>query len=164
MMLTATQYALLKTELQSDPASLGYAAKIAAHDFAGVAALLASTNAAWTCTQPQIPLTLLLQWYAGGPGQKIADYAANASNNAAQRSVCIAAALMFNGAMPYLDLSQKANQTMLTSLVSGGVLSATDQTNLLALQTLSGATRAQTVLGIPGIVASDWDCRHALGV
>lgn len=163
-MLTSAQYALLKTELQSDPAVLGYAARIAANDYAGIAALLASSNPDWTCTQPQIPLTLLLQWYAGGPGQKIADYAANTSNNAALRSVCIAASLLFNGAMPYLDMSQKANQNLLTSLVSGGVLDSTDQTNLLALQTLSGVTRTQAVLGVPGIVASDWDCRHALGV
>lgn len=163
-MFTAQQYAALKSELQTDPQALGYAARIASKDYVGVATLLATTNSAWTCTQPQIPLTRLLQWFGTGPAQKVYDYAQNAANNAALRCICLAAQLVFNGAMPYFDLSDPNNTALLGNLVSGGVLSSSDQANLLALQTISGCTRTQAVLNLPGAVASDADVRIALGV
>lgn len=161
-MFTPAQYTVLNTELQTDPVSLGYASYIAKQDYVSVANLLATTNAAWTCTQPQISLVLLLQWYASGPGQKIYDYASNTSNNAALRSICLAADKVFSGCFTSFDYSNAANQQLVDALVTGGVLDADDQSSLAALQTLSDVTRTQTVLNLPDAIATDQDVRYAL--
>lgn len=134
-------YAPLKTEVTTDPLGRGYAAMTDAQ-------VSADLNTAYrTRVLPQVPLNSLLIWGGQGPLQKLQDYANTVSNNAGLRASCLAALQVLSGAAPYLDLSDSRITTLLTSLVSGGVLSSTDQSNLLALQD-QPLTRAVEVWGI----------------
>lgn len=154
-------YAQLKTEYTTDPVGVGYAPYVTVKAYGALAYLINNPNASWTKTVPQVPLTSVLKWAGAGPLQKLTDYANNTGNNAALRSICLAALQLFAGAMPYLDLSDSGNLTMVQSLVSGGVLSATDQSNLLALQTVSPASRAEVLFGA-GTVVTPKDAEIAL--
>lgn len=162
-MLTLAQYQTLKTEIQTDPASLGYAAKLAGSDLVGVANLLATTNSAWSYINPIIQLNQLLIWAGSGPFQKLQDYANNTANIAGLRSVCMTAIALLNGSASFIDMSITSNQNMLNSLVSNNILSATDQANFVTMQTVSPCTRAQYILK-GNYTTTDADVRFALSI
>lgn len=158
--MTPSQYVTLKQELQSDPMGLGYVQHVAVADYTGAASLLNTVNPAYCKVIPQVPINSVLIWAAAGPLQQLYDFGHTLGNNLALRSICLAACQLFSTAS-YLDLSDGRITTMLQTLVSGGVLTATDQAHLLALQNVSPASRAEVLFG-PGAIIQPFDVQTAL--
>jgi hypothetical protein len=94
-------YAALRNEITTDPLGLGYAGK--GDD--QVAGLLDAPNSAYVAVTPQVPLNLVLKWAAGGPHQKLQDYAGGTANHPVLRSMCLTALQILGGAAGYFDLS-----------------------------------------------------------
>ena len=145
--------AALKTELQTDPAALGYAAAIE-HD-AALVCLLNARRAELAAVVPLLPITSVLKWAAPGPLQQLTDYAADTSKPATWRSVCMAALKLFGMTSP-LDLSDpdiNGNAGMVQGLAAAGVLTESQVAALLALQNRAPASRAEVLFGADVVVS-----------
>ena len=159
---------LLKSELNTDPATLGYAALIATQDDAGLAAKI---NAKTVNGLRNLPSTELLAWSAGnGRMAKIMLAVATTlpptidptyPQMVGLRSVAMAASAMINRDNTSLDLNLADRQQMFGVLVSGGVLNQADSDSLYALAAIK-ISRAEWLWGV-GTVINPVDVAWSFG-
>ena len=149
---------LLPAELNTDPATIGYAALIATGDDAGLAAKI---NAKTINGIRDLPSTELLAWSAGNgrmvkitlaatmtlPATTDATYA----NMVGLKSVSMAASAMINRDNTSLDLNLADRQQMVGVLVASGVLNQADSDSLYALAAIK-ISRAEWLWGIGTII------------
>lgn len=142
-------YSALKSEITTDPKSLGLAGKSDAE----MASLLNAPNAAFMAVNPLLPLTALGIWAAKtGVRAKVEQAALN--NVSPVQSPCLAIRdllVTMNG--PPFDVSNADNQAMVAALVSAGVMTAEQQTELAALGNKSPASRAEVLFGVDTIIS-----------
>jgi len=146
--MTPTQLAALKTEIQTDPQGLGYAACFPAQPGHAADLINAPTQ---TMVRP-ISSAIAMTWAAAGPYAAIVD----ASNNAASpcRASCLAILAAFNSGQG-IDLAVPALASIIASWVSAGIITQAQSNALTAIATQS-ASRAQ-VLGFNPVLESDID-------
>lgn len=165
MPYTQTQ---LSSELNTDPAKLGYAALITTQDDTGIAGLM---NAKTINGIRNLPSTELLAWAAGnGRMVKITLAAtmtlpvttdATYANMVGLKSVSMAASAMINRDNTSLDLNLADRQQMFGVLVSTGILSQADSDSLYALAAIK-ISRAEWLWGV-GTVANPVDVAWSFG-
>lgn len=142
-------YIVLRAELTTDPARLGYGPLLAAGSANRVADLL---NASTQQGLGSVPITPLLEWIAAH-GIMARLRAAAAGPDAAVASIAeVALMLVSNPNIPALDLSRVRVQQMLGALTQAGVIPTEAQTELLGMAT-TYVSRAY-VLGL-GMVSAD---------
>lgn len=147
----ASDWTALQTEIETDPAGLGYAGKPAP----AVAALLntpgdrLATPQPWTRPAPHVPLSAVIQWAAQPDGSSPAPITTitDAANDDADgtRGTCLAALRIF-GAVGYLDVSHPINLRLIQDLATAGKITAGQQAGLLALGA-APASRAEQLWG-----------------
>jgi hypothetical protein len=159
-------YPALATEINTDPANLGYAQFADIGCDACIANLLNQAPSSftppqtWTFVEPIISNFTLLIWAASN--SVLSTISAGASStNASIASVCQAVMLMLQGVVSGLDITNSNNLTMISALVTAGILTADQQTSLLSLAN-QPATRAQFLFG-GGVVVQASDVAIALG-
>lgn len=167
-MLNAAQLALLRTELTTDPATLGYAAPIASGSDSGVLALTTDRTKGATLPRP-LDQNQLITWAASrGVLQPLV--AGTTNDNVQLASMCLAVQSFLSGGAVTLDLTSSTITTMLAALASAGILNANAATgqpiasgspaDLLAYAS-APSSRADVVLGY-GVVPSLTDIAVAL--
>jgi len=95
--LTAYSDSALKSELTADPAGLGYAARLAAHDLDGAAALL---NGATATAYGPVPTAEVLLWGAQAGVRAAIQTAATSGTS---QSIALAVLDLLQGGYSYLD-------------------------------------------------------------
>lgn len=140
-MLTITQIATLKTEITTDPLSLGYSVPYAAGADAAVAALLNAVTGNGTASifNNQIPLSSFVHALAA------ADFASLTLLQIAQLNL-----LFINGV---LDATVATNVTLITALVSG--MTTPSKTAVTAIAKRTGS-RAESIF-VAGVVVATED-------
>lgn len=138
-MLTITQIATLKTEITTDPLSLGYSVPYAAGADAAVAALLNAVTGNGTASifNNQIPLSSFVHALAA------ADFASLTLLQIAQLNL-----LFINGVLD----ATVANVTLVTALVSG--MTTPSKTAVTAIAKRTGS-RAESIFSAGVVVATE---------
>lgn len=147
MALTPTQSAALRQELNADPLSLGFAARIASGDDGGLAALLNAPRAGQTCQSG--PLT---------PQQVLG--AITITDLAAGNDVALVTWLNQIDQMPVgLDLNNAKVAAIFARFFASNSAS---YIALAALRTITGCSRAQALFGVATTIDA-MDISLALG-
>ena len=148
--------AQLKTELQTDPAGLGYAPHIP--HAPGMLAVLLNAKASTMAKSRMITARGIMASYGLGPSagaaflDKMESLAANVP--------AIKWALKFLQTEAGIDIGEPATQLMLTSLIGVGGITA-DEVNGVKALALQPASRAEVLFGA-GTQISEADVRAAL--
>ena len=148
----------LRTELQTDPAALGYAPLVAAGSDGAVADLL---NRANRSGRRPVSVRDLLRWAAKtGVLADIVGASQSAVMPKGARAVALAALKLLER-LDTLDLDDLDIRAMLDALVAAGVMTAVQRDDLL---TLGNATvsRAEQLFGL-GAIVDHLDVARALG-
>lgn len=150
--------AQLKTELQTDPAGLGYAPHIP--HAPGMLAVLLNAKASTMAKSRMITARGIMASYGLGPSagaaflDKMESLAANVP--------AIKWALKFLQTEAGIDIGEPATQLMLTSLIGVGGITA-DEVNGVKAMALQPASRAEVLFGV-GVQITEADVRAALEV
>ena len=128
----------LKDEITNDPLTRGYSG-MSDQEVAD------SLNTVDRTVQIRVSHTDVMTWAASGPRKKVEDNKDNANEALAAASL-VALDLIADGVTTF-DTSDNGNQTLLSGLVSGGVLSGDDQTALMALGQSTVSRAAELGLG-----------------
>lgn len=150
--------AQLKTELQTDPAGLGYAPHIP--HAPGMLAVLLNAKASTMAKSRMITARGIMASYGLGPSagaaflDKMESLAANVP--------AIKWALKFLQTEAGIDIGEPATQLMLTSLIGVGGITA-DEVNGVKSMALQPASRAEVLFGV-GVQITEADVRAALEV
>lgn len=149
-------YAVLKTELQTDPKALGYAPLIASGSDGALADKL---NAKTISGRKPVDVKTLLRW--GASSGVLADIVTNSSSAGDKkvRSICIATLKLLER-LDTLDLDDAGIRALVDALVTGGVMTAAQKDELLALGN-APVSRTEELFGI-GVVVGHEDVAKAL--
>lgn len=131
----------LRSEIQNDPAALGYAALVTANNDQGIADLLNDTlesNVGWAKRND------FLSWSASSIRSVIEDTAANQADPL--RASALVLQSICNGGAEGIDFSRTENITLLDAWVAAGKISATEKDALLAFAT-SNIPRSEKLFG-----------------
>lgn len=162
--MDAFSIAALRTELQQDPAGLGYAATLAEGAIGSVVGAINLRRAEWTARKPLIPVWELAKWAAqGGRHEKLEGAVASAP--AGIKSVAAVALRMIDAPlMPgaTFDVDEPAVAALVDVLITATVLASDDKAALLALGSQTPASRAEVLWGY-GVVVTDIQVQQAGG-
>jgi hypothetical protein len=163
--VTDSQIAALAAELANDPLSLGYAARVAVGDDAGIAALLNTPRGDATpgiidIATVQAALHTMTHASTMPVWIVIEDYAANEQGDVGLRACCRMVLAVVGGKYQTIDFSLAAVQQILGGLVAGTLLTQEQADTLVGLSARQWS-RAEVLFG-KGASVTNIDVARAL--
>lgn len=137
-------FASLKSEIDTDPLNLGFAALVSQGNDQGIVDLL--NNKGYTLTQPLSIITVLKWGAANGVLANINDGQTSAATPQL-KAICLAAMKIMGNFQGTLDVTDPQIQGLVTAMASGGIMTSSQASELLSLGN-QPASRVEVLFGI----------------
>lgn len=159
-------YGVLKTEITTDPDTLGYSGKNAVQkatllNTPGNLLSPAKSGTGWTKSQPLVSIVQVAQWAATAdtttgntPIDMITTASKSTTVSSAVRGAALTALTIFGGGFISLDVSNPANQSILAALVTASLVTAAQEATLAALGSVP-CSRAEALFFAGVVVTID---------